>query len=1158
MGRRAADLTTPVPVLGVPALVGVRGWRTTGVDRALLHTWGPQCSVGVQTSPGISRPLTQHSVQLTDTLSTPSDSITQTSKSYITKETVYKEILLQTKTDKEKRVILKQKSGESKTKKEVTFKALGGEASEDVACSQRNSSGTYCYARAIKTNPHFAGNVTNVRSKLKSAHRYTNGSVVDSEAIGGISVHSDEAESVDSALSREKDPTGLQGHYAERCGKLLLSAARPFGMPQRICSHCGGRQNEKSSNTGACLAEKLSKSASVLPTTHVQMPNMENNFKPSHYEISESITNRGNRTLVNPQMLYFSEELKYGNTPHPACLVHSKGNLDTFSETHAAIDATSPQPTTILNAKIITFTKATIETRKEEASIESLAKSPQGGKIPRPTTLALTPQFATATKPNKPHTHTYPKQFENPQNNSAQNKKDLSPSSQFENTSTTNTRKSITNFNTVLASTESIPAKFANAQHEIVCVEINTTHRLGISPKRPVLLQVANALDPASPPRFSRNSGYTPQEETLSSFEEKSPGKASFIDTAMNSSRFSMQNKTASHSILRTVVPQNALNRTSSSDHTSTESKSVATQIQPILRNASKSEPALHVSTVSVNATFSETKPQDSRVRLPSSAAPSSTSTCNGALFKNKALRYSSINLKTSPHTVSTSSSTLTGNQSNVCATDTALLQSADTTQPTNVLNRNDAPQPDHTLATDSRFQSGNESCVCGVVSNQENNSTMTPVALSEQLNVSKDHIKVSDASTPTPKSAIIPDTESYTRGNKFSGNLINEFVLHESNDHENSNVPQVTDLQNYISLIKSSSSCLRGCMNTGQQRRTHHQEYKDTEHEGQSTTCPPVKSAQEMDSKTEQFSSGFSVRHANISLKYKADERTLPNHSKPVAKAQSNCETTFSSLKHTGAHVEAIIKPSVLQTSDSEPSSLSQTHKSPELSFTAPVPFNSQEKCFMRTGTECNSILPSSTKLLASISRLPSCEAEAIVRADSKCSAAPPQPCPEDPSLAHSQPAAAALLLPPSPQCCKSAALQQRLETVEASLAANKDRITTLLNIIHNLETCHTPTSGRQCFNTGQDLNNCLTCQKTACIVYSVEYDFRQQERRFLEVLNLSTKGNNAFNAHSSPPLNFSLLRNVIIKNLTKSKVKSKKLCKTLFKWLPRKIQQV
>lgn len=72
-----------------------------------------------------------------------------------------------------------------------------------------------------------------------------------------------------------------------------------------------------------------------------------------------------------------------------------------------------------------------------------------------------------------------------------------------------------------------------------------------------------------------------------------------------------------------------------------------------------------------------------------------------------------------------------------------------------------------------------------------------------------------------------------------------------------------------------------------------------------------------------------------------------------------------------------------------------------------------------------------------------------------------------------------------------------------------------------------------------------------------SVEYDFRQQERRFLEVLNQSSSGNNAVPMHLSQPLNFSLLRNVI-KNLTKSKVKSKKLCKTLFKWLPRKIQQV
>ncbi|KAK9536284.1 hypothetical protein VZT92_006077 [Zoarces viviparus] len=744
MGRRAADLTTSVPVLGVPALVGVRGWRTTGGGRsrgALLQTWGPQCSIGVQTSPGISRQSTQHG------------------------ETEYEEILLLTKSDKEKRTLFKQKSGESKTKKEVTFKALGGEASEDVACSQRSSCGTYCYARAIKTNPHLA--VTNVRPKLKSAARYTNGSVVDSEAIGGISVHNDEAAP---ANSRGRDQTGLQGHYAAPCEKtLLLSSDPPFGVTQKICCHCGGRQSvtagvatlvAKSSAGDACLGEQPLKAAftSLSNTTHVPMLNIEKDIKPSNNEISESIMYRHKVTHVNPQLLYISEELKYGKAPHPACPVHSRGNLVTLSQTHAAIDATSPQPTAILHATTIMVTKATIETRQEDASTKSLAKPSQASKIPRPTSLMLTPQIATATKPNNPHSHTYPKHPRIPQHNSTQRS-----------------------------------------------------------------------------------------------------------------------------------MPQNVC---------------------------------------------------------------------------------------TSVHA--------------------------------------------------------------------------------------------------TPEG------------------------------------------------------------------------YAETGHEGHCATCPPVKTAQETDSNAEQFAAGVSVRHANIKLKSNADKQTFPKYPTPTPKAQTNCAPTISSLENTGAHVEHITEPSVNQNSESGPSSqIPQAHTSPELSFTAP-------------GPKRGSTPPSLTTHTASLPRLRCCETEAIVRPGSEFSPAPPQPGPEDTSQAHSHPAAMALLLPPSPQCRKSAALQQRLETVEASLVANKDRITTLLNIIHDLETCHTPTGGRRSYKTGQDLRNCSTCQKTACIVYSVEYDFRQQERRFLEVLNHPARANNAFSVHLSQPLNFSLLRNVVIKNLTKSKVRSKKLCKTLFKWLPKKIQQV
>lgn len=78
------------------------------------------------------------------------------------------------------------------------------------------------------------------------------------------------------------------------------------------------------------------------------------------------------------------------------------------------------------------------------------------------------------------------------------------------------------------------------------------------------------------------------------------------------------------------------------------------------------------------------------------------------------------------------------------------------------------------------------------------------------------------------------------------------------------------------------------------------------------------------------------------------------------------------------------------------------------------------------------------------------------------------------------------------------------------------------------------------------------LTAVCSCASVFSVEYDFRQQEKLFLEVLNRSA---NVDHAHH---LNFSLLRHAILKKVTKSKVKSKKLCKTLFKWLPGKIQHV
>ncbi|CAB1352823.1 unnamed protein product [Coregonus sp. 'balchen'] len=199
MGRRAADLTTPVPVLGVSALVGVRGWRTAGGERAggeLPLTWGPQCSIGVQTSPGVRAPIL-HGTKLTGTFPSQSESrITPTCNGYIPKEAKEEEGIRRTKSVRQRGVIPKQRSLDTKTKKGVTFEEISSELTENVVFNQWKS-GTYCYAQAIKTNTHLSGGVGNGKIKGRRDLRYTNGSVVDSEAIGGICMDGiDEAEPV--------------------------------------------------------------------------------------------------------------------------------------------------------------------------------------------------------------------------------------------------------------------------------------------------------------------------------------------------------------------------------------------------------------------------------------------------------------------------------------------------------------------------------------------------------------------------------------------------------------------------------------------------------------------------------------------------------------------------------------------------------------------------------------------------------------------------------------------------------------------------------------------------------------------------------------------------------------------------------------------------
>ncbi|NXL90106.1 F196B protein, partial [Alectura lathami] len=97
--------------------------------------------------------------------------------------------------------------------------------------------------------------------------------------------------------------------------------------------------------------------------------------------------------------------------------------------------------------------------------------------------------------------------------------------------------------------------------------------------------------------------------------------------------------------------------------------------------------------------------------------------------------------------------------------------------------------------------------------------------------------------------------------------------------------------------------------------------------------------------------------------------------------------------------------------------------------------------------------------------------------------------------------------------------ALQGKLQSVEESLLSNQEKIKVLLNVIQDLEKSRALSEGRNFYHTGQDLNNCSTCQNTACIIYSVEYDFRQQEGRFQQILkSLDAEQNPASTSPQKP----------------------------------------
>ncbi|XP_020829254.1 inhibitory synaptic factor 2A [Phascolarctos cinereus] len=78
---------------------------------------------------------------------------------------------------------------------------------------------------------------------------------------------------------------------------------------------------------------------------------------------------------------------------------------------------------------------------------------------------------------------------------------------------------------------------------------------------------------------------------------------------------------------------------------------------------------------------------------------------------------------------------------------------------------------------------------------------------------------------------------------------------------------------------------------------------------------------------------------------------------------------------------------------------------------------------------------------------------------------------------------------------------LKAQLQMMENLISSSQETIKVLLGVIQELEKGEAHREGLS-YRTGQDTANCATCRNSACIIYSVELDFKQQEDKLQPVL--------------------------------------------------------
>ncbi|XP_076594836.1 uncharacterized protein insyn2b [Chaetodon auriga] len=329
MGRRVADPTNPVPALGVP-LAGGR--------------WGPLCSVGVQTSPGLRTlpSIKQHGSQPANThrpLAMAAD---------------------KTMTAEKTAGVIRSDSNSLPVSKETSQNEINSLTQDDMG-SQGSGSGVYCQIKTIRANPK--------DTRAKRTARYTNGSVVASEVVGGVCTEATEGKEPVHERRRVQSLRG-EGHRSvlktgSVCTTVHATPPRPCRVmttsPLRLCGTCGRRRSQITPCTGACRRKAVNQI-----TASQTLPNPPRTPAPSQsrkesaldsYPKNSQTANTSVHTSVKPTLIpQLSHTIpkthsshsnhtshtqnkrtdsKQQTRPHSADFTHYKDSATQTTDTHA-------------------------------------------------------------------------------------------------------------------------------------------------------------------------------------------------------------------------------------------------------------------------------------------------------------------------------------------------------------------------------------------------------------------------------------------------------------------------------------------------------------------------------------------------------------------------------------------------------------------------------------------------------------------------------------------------------------------------------------------------------------------------------------------------------------------------------------------------------